>query len=140
MIIFQDLCITTEQLQCVNGTKVDDSECYNKCEGMNVISYNEYEVDSELTRHISKLSGHAKISKYVANPKLNNHISKLSKIYREYKGAYEFSAEFQDKLDSLPTCYYSSILDYRFSSKLHYIKIYFATPMLDRITKESLPE
>ena len=64
---------------------------------MDVISYNEYEVDSELTRYISKLAGHAKFTKYEANPKLHKHISKLSKKYKEYKGAYEFSPEFKAK-------------------------------------------
>ena len=89
--------MTKEQLQCVNGTKVDNSQCYIKCEGMDVISYNEYEFDSELTRYISKLSGHVKFSKYEANPKLHNHISILSKQYRDYKKSYKFKDEFKAK-------------------------------------------
>ena len=64
---------------------------------MDVISYNEYEVDSELTRYISKLSGHVKFSKYDANPKLHNHISTLSRLYREYKKSYNFLDEFKAK-------------------------------------------
>ena len=97
LVVIQDLCLTQEQIQCVKETKVDISECYIKCEGMDVISYNEYEVDSELTRYISKLAGHAKFTKYEANPQLHKHISKLSKKYKEYKGAYEFSPEFKAK-------------------------------------------
>ena len=31
---------------------------------------------------------------------------------------------------------YFLLLDFQFASKLHYIKIYFATPMFDRITKD----
>ena len=84
MIVSKDLCLTPEQLQCVNKTKVDNSDCYIKCEGMDVISYNEYEVDSELTRQ--------------------RHILKLSRMYNEYKGSYEFTTEFKDKSHSFLNC------------------------------------
>ena len=78
----------------MNGTKVDDSDCFIQCEGMDVISYNVEEVDSALTRHI----------KFEANPQLHRHISKLSKIYYEYKGSFDFTPEFKVKFN-LFLCY-----------------------------------
>ena len=75
-----------------------------KCEGMNIISYNYHELDSELTRYISKLSGHVKFRKYEVNPRWEKHMSSYSKKYQKYKGVYEFPAEFKDTLNLFLNC------------------------------------
>ena len=63
---------------------------------MNIISYNEYEVDSRLTRYLSKLSEQQRWKlKYEANPELQKIFLELSKKYGKYKGFYEFPPEFK---------------------------------------------
>ena len=73
-------CITQEQLNCVKSMEVDYSECLKKCEGLDIISYNEYEIYSKLNRFVN----------FDGNPKLTRYISKLSSQYNNYKGFYNF--------------------------------------------------
>ena len=83
----EDLCITKEQLNCVNTVRVDYSECLKKCEGLDIISYNEFEVDSKLNRFVQ----------FDSNPKLSKYISKLSTLYNRYKGTYKFPTKLKGR-------------------------------------------
>ena len=69
---------------------VDFSQCLYKCEGMDVISYDKIEVNSELTRYLTQLS-ETKIddqnffNRFEPNLNLNKKISRLSDQYNKYK-------------------------------------------------------
>ena len=98
--------MTLSQLNCVRNVDVDYSECSNKCEGLEIIGYDELEVDSMWTRSVSNLV------KTEKDPNLNRKMRMFSDQYSKYKG-----------------------VDYA-SSKMHYVKITFETPKFDRITKD----
>ena len=71
------MCQTFEQRKCTKEVKTEvetDSKCSYKCEGMNIISYNEFEINSK---------------------KLIKNISNLSEMYGRYKETYK---KFPNKL------------------------------------------
>ena len=72
--------------------KVDDSNCLPKCDGIDVISYNEVtpEDNTKWAKRISIMSEITLESGFENDPELNAHISKLSDQYNKYKGKYVF--------------------------------------------------
>ena len=62
------------------------------CEGMDIISYADEEVDSEREREISKILRKQK------NPELMMTIKKLSDQYSNYKESYNFPSNFKSIL------------------------------------------
>ena len=87
--------MTKDQINCAANIKVDTSGCPNKCEGMDIISYNEIELDSKLTRRITSLSLKNDLSRFQMDPNLDKSIIKLTKQYANYKNSYNFSSEFR---------------------------------------------
>ena len=85
----QDLCFTPDQLKCIQNSKVDFSKCSDKCEGMDVISYDKEEIDSEFIRKSKK------------NLQLTKYISKLSDQYNKYKGKYVFPSKYKGNYNSI---------------------------------------
>ena len=95
--------MTKDQLQCVEYLSADYSKCLPKCEGMEIISYNEHEIDSYLSRYLLGLSntviGSQKLyRKYDSNSKLTKLMSKLSNQYQKYKKAYNFPEKYKGKI------------------------------------------
>ena len=72
--------MTSEQLKCVENVEIDYSTCTNKCEGLEIIGYDELDVDSKWTRSL------AKILKIEKDPKLARNMELFSEQYRKYKG------------------------------------------------------
>ena len=70
---------------------IDFSICLAKCEGIDIISFNDKEVDSRRERKLSELSGFDK------NPKLSRTIKKLTDQYNKYKGSFNFPTKFKSK-------------------------------------------
>ena len=62
--------MTSEQLLCVENIKVDYSMCTNKCEGLEIISYDELDVDSKWTRSLTKILKIEKDPKFARNMEL----------------------------------------------------------------------
>ena len=91
----QDLCSTEDQLDCVQNIKVDFSACSDKCEGMDVISYNENEIDSKMARSVSNLYKKFYKKAFNKNPTLTRYISKLSDKYNKYKETYNFPTKYK---------------------------------------------
>ena len=111
-----------DQLNCVKKLTVDFSYCQYKCEGIDIISYTDFEVNSKWDSFYPKVH------------KLNKNILKLSDQYNKFKEAYDFPSKFKS-MGLYFTYNQFLILDYQYDSKLHYIKIYFGTPKYDKITK-----
>ena len=65
--------------------KIDFSKCFVKCEGMDIISYNEYEIPSKLSKMVSPVYKELHKSKFEKYQTLNRYISKLSDQYNNYK-------------------------------------------------------
>ena len=80
-----------DQLKCMKTLNVDFSQCYNRCEGMEIISYNQLEVDSMMAKTLSKLNQYLFNSK---KPTLTKHILKLSNQYNRYKETYDFPSKY----------------------------------------------
>ena len=91
----QDPCSTVDQLKCVQNIDYDFSKCSDKCEGMDVISYNENEIDSKMTRSMSKLYKRFYKTALDKNPTLTRYISKLSDKYNKYKETYNFPTKYK---------------------------------------------
>ena len=83
-------------MKCVQNLRVDFSTCPKECEGMDVISYDKEEIDSKLTKTLSKNG-----IQFNKNPKLKRHISKLSDEYNIYKEKYNFPKEYKGDFVSL---------------------------------------
>ena len=94
---FENLCSTVDQLKCVQNLKVDFSECSVKCEGMDIISYDQFEINSKIARLISKLNKRFYDKEFDKNPALTRYISKLSRQYTNYKDTYNFPTIYQGK-------------------------------------------
>ena len=45
-------------MECVNSIDYEDSTCLGKCEGMDIISYNEHVIQDETSKLITKLSNY----------------------------------------------------------------------------------
>ena len=60
-------------MKCVKTIDVDSFQCASKCEGMDIISYNEYAVN------------------YQIKPKLTRYITQLSNYYNKYKESYNIT-------------------------------------------------
>ena len=94
----QKLCLSEEQLICQQHVKVDFNDCSSKCEGLDIISYNKEETDSEIARQL--LLSFAQLKRkfdYVKNPALMRKISKLSDQYNRYKETYKFPSKVKGK-------------------------------------------
>ena len=79
--------------------KVDYSNCLPKCEGIDVISYNEIILkdNKKLVKKFSKISKIVLKSNFENDPELNQFISKLSDQYNEYKGSFKFPLDLKSK-------------------------------------------
>ena len=77
--------------------KVDYSNCLPKCDGIDVISYNEItpEDNTKLVQEFSKVSEIILQSNFENDPEINLFISKLSDQYNEYKGSFQFPMELK---------------------------------------------
>ena len=73
--------MTDEQLNCVKKVKVGNANCFKKCEGMDIISYLEYEPNADTKKFIVK----------------------LSEEYNHYKREYNFPTKLIGKLFLLLT-------------------------------------
>ena len=105
---------------------VDFSNCQYKCEGIDIISYTEFEVNPKWD------------SFYPEVHSLNKNILKLSDQYNRFKEAYDFPSKFKSIATSQILVAHDLLfilLDYQFDSQLQYIKVYFGTPKYDKTTK-----
>ena len=103
---------------------------------MDIISYNEYEIPSKLSKMVSPVYKELHKSKFEKYQILTRYISKLSDQYNNYKEVnHSHTKSIQSFFLKLKTSYYST-LDFKFASKLHYVKIIFDTPKFEKITKD----
>lgn len=70
---------------------------------MDIVSYDEVEVNSPVEKYLSKLSNvnifdQKFFDVFQANPDLTNLIAKLSEQYRKYTGGYDFPSKLKSKL------------------------------------------
>ena len=75
--------------------KVDFSKCYDRCEGMDVISYDQNEIDSRMAQSMSKLYKKMFNTGFDKNPTLTSYISKLSYQYNRYTKSYNFPTKYR---------------------------------------------
>ena len=75
---------------CVSNVTIDSSRCPKNCEGMEIISYDQDEMDSKLLQLLSKLSVDRYKSKFEKDPIIAKKVSKLSDQYSSYKESYNF--------------------------------------------------
>ena len=87
---------------------------------MDIISYNEFELETKLSK----------------NPRLARYIAKLSDQYNQYKGIYDYPTRFKSTFWCTKIVCNIKILEFEYMSKLHYVKIIFDTPKYDKITKD----
>ena len=62
---------------------------------MDVISYDQFVIDSKIARSISKLYERFYDSAFDKNPSLTRYISKLSDKYNKYKETYNFPTKYK---------------------------------------------
>ena len=62
---------------------------------MDVISYDQFEIDSKMSRSISKLYEILDKTAFDKNPSLTRYISKLSDRYNKYKETYNFPTKYK---------------------------------------------
>ena len=89
-IPFKDLCITENQVNCASNFTNIPYDCYGKCEGMDIISYDVLEIAPKMATALSRLYEDRFTSKFDQNPALTKYISKLAEQYNKYKEAYNF--------------------------------------------------
>ena len=114
------MCISPEQLNCVSTINFETNElkCLTRCDGMDIISYNEHHMKEE-----------------------ENKRMELEELYHKYKRPYKFLSKPKFKSNNILIWFYILyvkliISDFQFKSKLHYIQVYFDIPKFDRITKD----
>ena len=81
---------------------VDYSQCFKRCEGIVITSYDEYEMDSYINSYLSNLAdtdifGQIFFKKYQPNPDWRQKMSLLSEQYSKYKGTYALASKFKGK-------------------------------------------
>ena len=81
--------------KCYKNLRVDFSKCFKKCEGMDIISYNKEELNSNLAMTVSKLHKERYNSEFFINPALTRYISKLRSQYDSFKGTYKFPSKYK---------------------------------------------
>ena len=64
---------------------------------MDIISYNQFEIDSKMARSMSKLYKRFYKTAFDKNPKLTRYISKLSDQYDRYKESYNFPTKYKGR-------------------------------------------
>ena len=64
---------------------------------MDIISYNQFEIDSKMARSMSKLYKRFYKTAFDKNPKLTRYISKLSDQYDRYKETYNFPTKYKGR-------------------------------------------
>ena len=79
----------------MKNINIDFSKCSDKCEGMDIITYDQIEIDSKMARAFSKLYSKEFKSRFEKNPTLTRYISKLSDQYNKYKETYGFSTKYK---------------------------------------------
>ena len=77
-IFSQENICTADQLSCIKNITVDYSQCYKRCDGMYITSYDKSEMDASLQLLVSKLSAE----------------------YNDYKKAYKFPTKYKGKFFS----------------------------------------
>ena len=127
----------------MNNLIVDYSQCSKKCEGIVVISYDEYDINSFMNSYLSKLSNTEIFDtkffpKFQPNLKWSQKMSDLSDQYSKYKEVFNFPTKLKGKIHIFENDLISTLLlELKFTSPLHYVKIYFKTSMYQRITKDT---
>ena len=48
------MCINAEQIKCTQDIKVNNSLCYEKCEGLQILNFNEKHLVKEISRFVAK--------------------------------------------------------------------------------------
>ena len=91
----QELCTTIEESKCVKEENVSNSKCIMNCEGMDVISYDEFDIMDTVYKYSLQLSkieifDQKFFKPFNTNFKLNKLISKLSDFYSKYKEDLDF--------------------------------------------------
>ena len=102
---------------------------------MDVISYNQYEIDSKIERSISYLYERFYGREFNKNPTLTRYILKLSNEYNRYKEQYNFPIRYKGNYNWKNT-FNKFHIEFDFASNLHYMKINFDTPKFEKITKD----
>ena len=93
--IIQELCHNQEQKGCIKNISVDYFHCLPKCEGIDVISYNEIKIldNEDWMKQISHLTYMSLKSTYENDPEFKGFISKLSNQYKKYKDTNQLKLE-----------------------------------------------
>ena len=83
----------------MKNLKFDESNCLPKCDGIDVISYNEVtpEDNTKWAKRFSVISEITLGSNFENDPELNAYISKLSDQYSTYKGSFEWPTELKSE-------------------------------------------
>ena len=71
-------------MSCLKTLDSDFSKCYDKCEGIDVISFDKEETDSRPQKY--------ELDK---NPTLTRFINKLCNQYNKYKDTYNFPTKYK---------------------------------------------
>ena len=104
---------------------------------MDVISYNQVEIDLKVSGKIFK--GYELVYQKInfdKNPQLTRYISKLSDQYNKYKEIFIFPTKYKGRTDFKKQIFILLNLEFNFASKLHYVKISFNTPKFEKITND----
>ena len=64
---------------------------------MDIVSYDQFEIDSKIAKSISKLYKRFYDKGFENNPTLTRYISKLSRQYIKYKDTYNFPTIYKGK-------------------------------------------
>ena len=83
----------------MQNLEVDFSKCSDKCEGMDVISYDQVETDTKIDKKLSMVLELLGKSGFDKNPKLTRYISKLSDQYDRYKETYNFPTKYKGRIN-----------------------------------------
>ena len=99
----ENLCLNKIQKNCIKNIEINDFQCFKKCEGMDIVSYDEVELNSPVVKYLSKLSDINIFDQkffdiFEANPEWTNHVAKLSEEYRKITDGYEFPTKLKSKL------------------------------------------
>ena len=93
--IIQELCLNQEQKGCIKNISVDYFHCLPKCDGIDVISYNEIRIldNEDWMKQISQLTYMNLLSTYENDPQFKDFISKLSNQCKKYKDTKHLKLE-----------------------------------------------
>ena len=80
----QQLCTTFKEINCMKNIEIDYSECSEKCQGLDIISF-------EKMKHLKwkRYINSKRDIEFDSNPELTRYISKLSDQYNQYKDSFK---------------------------------------------------